>query len=252
MGRPLRLHEARKMKRWDPYQITKTWEHFEKCGRFVDWKHRLGPFEGIKDEWKNNPAFVIGGSSSARGFDLNLLNGLNTITCNHMIEYYDKSKWFLFMDHRFLRITKYDLSKYKGKIFVHNSAPVHPEQFRDQVYFKTRTVSQGPTSKIEDGLYSRSLSGMCITHLAILSGASKIYLLGLDHPKDRDISNGLHYREDYTGEGDKIKSNKGVTNLLKYFDKFKPWADRIVNVCDNPHFDWCESISLKEFEKVVK
>jgi len=243
------LAKVKKLRRWKGHDINAAWKHLENCGRFVDFKERLGPYKDIKNHWKGKPVYVVGGSIAARGFNLTKLNDKNTITCNHMIEYWDQCKWFLFMDHRFLRIAKYNLKNFKGKIFAHNSAPIIREIYKDLVYFKTIPIQRKPTDRIEDGLYSRSLSGMCCLHLAIISGGNPIYMLGLDSPKDTDLSQGIHYRKDYTGEGNIQKSFNGVTQLLPYFDSFRPWRARIINVCENGHIDTFDKISLKEFEE---
>jgi len=243
------IKKAKKLLRWGKHDINGAWKHLQNCGRFIDFKERLGPYNDIKNVWKGQPCYVLGGSVAARGLDLGKLKGKNTITCNHMIEKFPDASWFLFMDQRFLRINKFDLKSYDGKLFALNSNPVFYDSYKDLVLFKTKNITEQPADTIEGGLYSRSLSGMCILNLAIISGANPIYMLGLDCPKDIDISKGIHYDQQYTGEGNLQKSHAGVTKLLPYFDRFRPWRARIINVCENGYIDTFKKISLKDFEE---
>jgi hypothetical protein len=255
-GPILRLRDLHKIKRWEGFEINKHWEQIEDIGRLTrTLQIRQGPFDGVVNGWKNQPAYVVGGSIAGRGLDLNLLRGRHTIGVNHMIEYYDGFEWFLFQDHRFLRKTTYDLKKYKGKIFCHNSNPIDYGEVKDLVFFKSRR--RKPVDlKIEDGLWHRSLSGICATHLALISGANPIYLIGLDTAKDIDIETiektGLHYDKNYTGETKLKLCYKNVTDKLKLFRDFYPWKDRIINVCENGEMDWFKQISLKGFTERLK
>jgi hypothetical protein len=249
-GVSLRLKDLHKMQRWEGFEINKHWENIENVGRFMqNMQIRQGPFDGVRGAWKNQPAFVVGGSIAGRGLDLKLLNGKHSIGVNHMIEYYDGFEWFLFQDHRFLRRNKYNLKEYKGKIFCHNSNPITYEDVKDLVFFKSRRRSPIDLT-IEKGLFHRSLSGICATHLALISSANPIYLIGMDTPKDIDINKleetGLHYAKNYNGESRLQLCYKNVTDKLKLFREFYPWKNRIINVCPNGEMDWFKQMSLDE------
>jgi hypothetical protein len=249
-GVVLRLKDLHKIKRWEGFEINKHWEKIENIGLFMkNMNIRQGPFEGVKNAWKNQTCYVIGGSIAGRGLDLTLLDGKHTICVNHMIEYYDKCEWFIFQDQRFLKKTKYNLADYEGKIFAHNSAPIFYEDVNDLVLFKS--LRRTPVSlEIEKGLYQRALTGLCAVHLALISGANKIYLIGMDTPKSitEDVieETGLHYEKDYTGETRLQQCYENVINKLQLFREFYPWKDRIINVCENGYMDWFKEITLNE------
>ena len=190
---------------------------------------RIGPYEGINNCWKNQPAFVIACSQALRGIDLNKLDGLNTITVNHLIEDYDKSKFHLFLDQRFLAKTTYDLRNYKGKVFQKNNTEIL-KGVKKTCRFKPRYQKQTVSKRIEDGLWNNCNSGVAALNLAIITGANPIYLLGHDHT-NLDKSKGHHYKTGYTGE--KIDNGKGMLEKQHFYNKFIPFNrdDRIINVC---------------------
>jgi hypothetical protein len=254
----VRPKDVRVLKRWEKFNLNnakQVWKNFEDIGRFTQTMNkRQGPFEGVTNAWRNQPAFVVGSSISARGFDLTKLNGKHSIGVNHMIEYYDGFEWFLFQDQRFMRITKYDLKKYKGKLFCHNNTAIMPSEYNDVCFIKSQynRSNLGITLNIKDGLYPRVLTGACGLHLALISGANPIYMIGLDTAKDENLIGGHHYREDYTGEHNIEKSLNGTLGKYGMFKTFYKWRDRIINVCENGRLDMFKMISYKELEEKLK
>jgi hypothetical protein len=255
-GYSLRLRELHKLQRWEGFEVNKHWERIEDIGRFMaNMTIRQGPFENVKNAWKNQPCYVVGGSIAGRGFDLTLLDGKHSIGVNHMIEYYGGFEWFLFQDQRFLKKTKYDLKIYEGKAFCYNANPIQYGDVKDLVFFKSRRRKPIDLN-IENGLYHRSLSGICATHLALISGANPIYLIGMDTDKNIDIEKleetGLHYDKNYTGESRLQLCYKNVTDKLKLFREFYPWKDRIINVCPNGEMDMFKQISIDELTESLQ
>ena len=255
-GVALRLRDMHKIKRWEGFEINKHWEKIEDIGLFTkNLNIRQGPFDNVKNAWKNQTCYVVGGSIAGRGLDLSLLDGKHTIGVNHMIEYNDNFEWFIFQDQRFLKKTTYDLKEYKGKIFAYNSSPIFYEDHEDLVLFKScrRTPV---TLEIEKGLYHRSLTGICAVHLALISGANQIYLIGLDVDKELTgeqlEKTGSHYKEDYTGETRVTLCHDNISDKRKLFKEFWPWRERIINVCENGQMDWFQSITLDELEKKLE
>jgi hypothetical protein len=234
-------------------RVNRFWELADQAGRIDHTPEiRNGPFDDILGAWNNQPAFVVGSSAAAKGFDLKLLDGLNSIGVNHMIEYYDGFKWFIFMDQRFLRKTTYNLNEYKGRIFAHNRANISNRNFPNLVLFRSRPIQSEPDYKISKGLYCRSLTGMSALHLAIITGASPIYMIGLDSVKEIDIKKGFHYDENYTGEEKSEKSYNGYIKVNAYYKKFAQWKDKIINVCPNGYVDDFKKISVDELTKIIK
>lgn len=209
----------------------------------------LGPFEGIKDCWKGQPAFVVGASACLKGFDLTKLNGLHTIGCNHMIEYYDGFEWFIFLDDKFLQITTYDLNNFKGKIFAGNKTRILPGI--NAVRFKTRGKETPFDFQIENGLFNMFQTGLCATHLALIAGADPIYLLGIGNDSQNTLENN-HYDENYNGEIKTENYFKKYVGAHRYFNYFKDYADRITLVSNESDIKTFPIISINEFEKKLE
>lgn len=256
-GCVLRLKDWHKIQRWKDFdikdiaKINKTWENLEDLGRFfLDCKVRLGPYTGIKNAWKDQPAFIVGASASLKGYDLRKLNGLNTIGINHMIEYYDKFKWFIFLDNRFLKKTTYDLNNYKGKIFSSNACMLLSDNL-DVVRFKKRGQRDHVDMDIEKGLYNGCLTGLAALHLALISGANPIYLLGCDNTPDQTYQDYHYGNNDYNGEIKTKEKYEKYIGALGYYKKFLPWKNRIINVCPNGKMEYFNKISLENLDSII-
>lgn len=125
--------------------------------------------------WAASDAYIIGGGPSLRGFDFARLKGKNTIGCNsafylgHEIArvcFFSDYEWFL---------QHYDaLSDYDGEVFTHHEALVlHPDKWLNVL------------RRYDDGLHLDGLgfggnSGCSAINLALLMGARRIFLLGID------------------------------------------------------------------------
>jgi glycosyltransferase involved in cell wall biosynthesis len=216
------IHAAQKKR------IKNFWDFMDNAGRVgVNPTIQLGPYEGIKDAWKDKPCFVIGSGPSLKGFDLNRLNGHHTIGINHVIEDYNNFEWFIFLDQRFLNRTTYDLKQYKGRVFSQNTCQLLPGI--DNVRYKTiKNVKKTITMNIEEGLFCGFLTGLAGLHLALISGANPIYLLGLDC--GGGTQQDFHYKIDYTAASRGAERYKKYIGTAKYFDRFAPWKDRIINL----------------------
>jgi hypothetical protein len=227
-GRPINIGD---LQHFDlEKRIQENWDRLENMGRITpEGTIRQGDFTGIKNAWAGRAAYVVGGSITGRGFDLTSLNGKYSIGCNHMIEYWHGFTWFVFQDHRFVRLCKYDLKKFQGKIFAHNTAPVEKKDYKDMVYFKSHHEGRPLSLDIQYGLYSRSLTGLCCVHLALISGADPIYLIGMDSPTDWNEEQGQHYAIDYLGENNSKDNFDGTIRAMKMFQKFMPHKNRFVN-----------------------
>jgi glycosyltransferase involved in cell wall biosynthesis len=242
----LRLADVRKAKRWEGFKINRAWEHLDKCGRFTDFRVHLGPYQGVKDAWKDQPCVVVGAGPSLKGFDWKLLDGFRTITMNHVIEDYDKSDWHVFLDNRFLVRTKYDINKYKGKLFSSNKCQLLPENL-DVVRFRPMSWKESPTERIEDGLYNGCLTALCGLHLAIISGANPIYIIGIDcgggNWKD------YHYKKDYTAAAHNEKKYRKYVGTANYFRGFSQWSYKIKNLSKTGNLDMFKRVDVKVLKK---
>lgn len=211
----------------------------------------IGPFTGIENAWKDEPCFVVGSSRGLAnamqdGFTFDKLRGHHTIGVNHIIEDYHYFEWFLFLDGRFLQLAKYDvINHYRGRVFATRRSGLTPSN-KITIFYKTKEL---PTEQIINGLYDGQVSGVCALHLAIISGANPIYMLGMDNGGLRDNRNGNHFKSDYTGESLK---KKGWENYLekipRHFNVFEKWKDRIINVDPLGDIKTFRKVSWKDVE----
>jgi hypothetical protein len=217
-----------KSKNMTPEKMT-YWQEMRKLYETLG--DNNGHFDGIMNAWKDEPCFVVGTSRAIEGFNFNLLNGLHTIGINHLIEDWDLMEWFIFLDERFLSKTTYDINKFKGKIFASSRTNIlkNKNYIRYRQLFKVDEIELN----IINGLYGK-LTGLNALHLALISGANPIYLLGMDTPKEIATQKGTinhHYKNDYTAEKKQREYLQKYINTYKSYNKFVKWKDKIINVC---------------------
>jgi glycosyltransferase involved in cell wall biosynthesis len=226
--------------------INETWEDIINTGWISNKQYPLGPFENIKNIWKNRPCFVVGSGPDLTTFigkiGWDFLSDKCTIGINHVIESWDKFKWFIFLDRRFLKKTTYDLRCFRGRIFAQNNTGI--SNFSRRITrFRCRPSGSKPTMNVQKGLYSNRFSGLCALHLAVLSGANPIFLIGFGMGKNGN-ENKFHFRDKYQGVGQRPKEQfKKYQRTYRAFKKFQDWAPSIIHVT--------EGESLANFRKMT-
>jgi glycosyltransferase involved in cell wall biosynthesis len=208
----------------------------------------LGPFHGIKDVWKNEPCVLVGAGPSLKDFDLAQIDNMHSIGINHVIEDYDKFEYFLFLDDRFLAKTTYDMNNYKGKIFSSNKCRNLPGL--NNVRFKTRSHKDKIDMDITKGLYTGMLSALCTLHLALITGADPIYIIGFDcggGPADN-----FHYKKDYTGGVHNEETLKKYEGTAGYFEAFRPYKERVRNLSSVSNIKLFDRMTIEEFKEETK
>jgi len=241
--RDVNLNNAKDLK----FDRKKTWEFFRELGLIDGNFLHARNYDGINGVWRGEPAYVVGAGPSLRG-TLELVGGWeffrgkHTVGINHTIEDWDGFEWFFFLDKRFMDITPYDMKRYAGTIFANCNTGLKPAE-KVKIFF---TQHSTPAARIEDGLYGK-LSGVAALNLALITGANPVYLFGLD-PGGQPISNeNLHYKKGYTGEKPRTNVAERMTRVLKQFDVFKPYADRLRLVTDGgTWFPWMKRVAPEE------
>lgn len=225
MSKLLQLHELKIPDRNAPREEVARW--FMDVGAMDgNLQKALGPYGGIKDVWKNQPCYVIGGGMSLNtildtaGWEF--FRGKHTIGINHVIEDFDGFEWFMFLDRRFLQKTTYDIKKFKGRVFARNTTGLQPTQ-KITVF---KTTNNRVSTKIEDGLYSGNLTGLAALNLAILTGANPIYLCGMGMT-GKETARQYHYKPDYTAEDKQQKRVEKFTRTMRFFANFSYYKKRI-------------------------
>lgn len=261
----LRLDEVMRIRKdKDMDVVDRTWLKFQIQGVINKTQSELGPYHDIAGAWANEPAFVVGGSYGLRvamddGFEWKMLDGFHSIGINHVVEDYPAFEWFIFQDKRFLSHAKdqadFDLLRdYNGRIFADVKTGLKPSYNITITY----TQENKPTLNIIDGLYSYTATGLLALHLAIISGADPIYMLGLDNGGKDHSRAGAHYKTDYPcevkGHHNWAKKYKG--KMIEKCDGFNPWRNKIFNVDpygDIPNFKKIKFSDIPELkEKRIK
>ena len=133
--------------------------------------------------WKDQDAFIIGGGTSLRDFDWSLLIPENTIGCNNAFRLGpDVCKVCLFVDRKFIysgvnqpRKGFYDeLAKFPNPVVTNDSQLMT----RSEPWIKW--IPRKHHGMFHDGLGYNASCGASAINLALLFGATTIYLLGFD------------------------------------------------------------------------
>lgn len=232
------------------FKVDDTWKFFQRLG-FID-GNRLDArnYDGIDGVWNGEPCFILGGGPALKefiseiGFDF--LNDKHTIGINHIIEDYDNLEWFFFLDKRFLEKTTYNLDNFKGRIFAQCTTGLKQSD-RITLY---HCVTDRPSIKIQDGLFSPNLSGLAALNLAILTGANPIYLLGYGMGSGAS-KDSYHYKANYTGEIKKQEIFDKFVMVNKHFHSFRTWANRIMHVTEGDDIPIFKKIRISQFKNNV-
>jgi len=130
--------------------------------------------------WKDEPCYVVGGGSSLENFPWESLRGQNVIGCN--AAFYigaDIVPVMLFGDGAFLKRHRSGLDKYAadgGMVITCSQAAI--DRFDPPAYLKR--MARGQEGLAVDGLGWNRNTGAAAINLALLFGASMVYLLGFD------------------------------------------------------------------------
>lgn len=142
------------------------------------------PFWTIKENWKGQDAFIIGGGHSLRGFDWTLLHRENTIGCNTAFRLGEKvCKICVFGDPRWWEAFKEELQGFKGAVFTNSSCVL--KRMPSWVWYVTRF----PDGLHKDALGWNGHTGSTAINLAFLLGVKRVYLLGFDMFRTKKHSN---------------------------------------------------------------
>lgn len=156
------------------FPIQNYFTHEELCKRFPD------------KTWSGSRCFIIGGGPSLKGFDFSLLKNELTISVNRALEYIDPSIMF-FMD----KETFYDpllagefgdeaRSKFVTSKALKMCLNIQGHQYGYQVHSIPLSKTPHMTTDLKDGLFDGGNSGYAAVNLALVMGATTVYLLGFD------------------------------------------------------------------------
>jgi len=211
--------------------------------------------ERFKGAWAGNPAYIVGGGPSLKGFDWRLLAGRLTIGINRAFEQFDPTIIFS-MDNRFLlwvekgdfgvevrdRFQTYDRGY---KIWLDCAGKqLYPEDI-----LPISAYQAGPWSdSLEAGLAPANNSGYGALNLAALLQASPIYLLGFDMG-----SGAPDGRQEWWHDGYKVRQRQTVYDrFLRDFRIASQHVKAEVKVVGASRLDCWPKISHEDFAHLLQ
>ena len=178
-GKPARPARREKRERRDPRPSKRIGPPAKRPGLMFADKFAEG-------DWKGRRCFIIGGGPSLKTFDWGKLNGELVIGTNLAFQKCDPAILFS-MDNRFLKnmrdkkygeetLERFANYKYGYKVWLDSSQHAYPDDM-----LTIGCIGQHAWSDaLADGIGSGGNSGFCAINIAVLLGASPIYLLGFD------------------------------------------------------------------------
>lgn len=145
-----------------------------------------------KEIWSDEDVFVLGGGPSLKGFDWNLLRGKHVIGCNNAINLgFDVCEICFFSDYDWFQDHYTELSNFPGYIVTHcTSLASRPESW-------IRYMPREPEGLFREALGFGGNSGVGALNLALILGAKRVFLLGIDCCPGED---GEYYWSEESGE----------------------------------------------------
>lgn len=136
--------------------------------------------------WAGQPAFIIGGGPSLRGFDLERLRGRgHVIAINRAIEFTPWADIAFFMDRTFYEAIKAgrlgEPAKKAWEEFAGDRVFLNLMGRKYDDVFSIRSAGRrGCSRSLKAGLFHGNNSGVGALQLALILGAEPVYLLGYD------------------------------------------------------------------------
>jgi len=155
-------------------------------------------------EWKDQDAYIIGGGSSLRAFNFQLLEGLNTIGCNDAFRLgKNVVKYCMFGDASYFHKMKHQLQA-AGMPLITVAPSIEGLNFPDMHCFKRRSSGLG-TGSVCGWNYS---TGAAAINAALSLGARRVFLLGIDMNPDEKGRTHWH-------------GHRGTPTRAAVFDRFQ-------------------------------
>lgn len=201
--------------------------------------------------WHGQAAYLIGGGSSLKTFDFNLLKGKNTIGANFAYKLgADICQWVAFSDTGWFNTQIHALKQYSeegGKLVSCATSIAHlnlpwvrkMQRIRDGLHFTDGAIGWN---------YS---TGAMMINLAMYFGAAQIFLMGFDMNKQQNVSHWHHNYAHITDDNSFARHTKGFVNVFHDIVRRFP-TTRVFNVTNGfsklPMFD---RISIEQFKRIL-
>lgn len=211
------------------------------------------PFWTPATIWKNETVVIVGGGRSLLNFDWSVIKKYKVLVCNRTFLQIpeDVMDAVILCDKAVLLDSQEELQAFNGIVFLNL-----PEQKKwtartcpEWAYSLERHYGQGLS---DDGLCWNGNTGGAAINLALICGATKIYLLGFDM-KAKDPKNPDWYRQDDAWDVNNPAVPERFNNWLETFPRIDrdrkllfPRAS-VVNVNDDSDLDTFPKMSVSDF-----
>jgi hypothetical protein len=178
--------------------------------------------------WKGRRCFIVGGGPSLEGFDWSLLDGELVIAANRAFESCNPNI-IVSCDPVFTRWVKREqddgnglcspesMQHFRDLKCLRAIVKVNKSNYSPGLNFLRFAGNDGFSSTLSDGVVCGRNSGFAALNLAVLLGASQIYLLGFDM-QYRPSDNRAHYYD----KGKPWKRQDPYRHYKHYYDKVAP------------------------------
>ena len=146
-------------------------------------------FTSVEPVWEGETVFIIGGGSSLKDFDFNLLKNKKTIAVNKAFMFHPTADVLYWSDSRIYQWYKKDIDKFKGEKYT-----IKPYGGIGEEVKVLKNMGKHGLELSPDGIKHGNNSGHAAMNLAYHYGVKRMILLGFDMQNVRGMS---HFHDGY-------------------------------------------------------
>ena len=218
-------------------QAGKTMRQAKYGGKLSE-RHK--PIPNILQDREDKTLYIIGGGTSLKNFDWELLVDKNVLSINRAFQ---KVPWAIatfWTDSRFYKWYAKELKRFKGTKIACRWSQI----YTDDVIFARSTGGNG----IDDYPYhirAGNNSGFAALNVAYHLGAKRIYLLGYDMKSSDKI--GTHWHEGYvTAHNHDIYERAMIKDFIKVNESYGKKGIKIFNANMDSSLNYIEKCSIED------
>lgn len=192
--------------------------------------------EWIKNHFKGDDVFIVGGGFSLYNFDFERLNGKRVIAINHAYRYC-QCEVLVFLDSRFRKEVEesfgHDIYTFPFKIIAGPSSGM-----KNKDNCTIIQLSHKPTNN-PASLFGRAQSGLIAINTALVGGARFIYLMGFDGG-----TAGKHFYS-YEWPHSQDGKPKQYQKMIRHYEQYGRY-ENIINLNPDSEFPMFKKKKIEE------
>lgn len=183
--------------------------------------HRI--HEELFPDWTGKSVYIVGGGPSLRNFNWELLRGKNIIAINRAFQVVPWAQLLYWMDKKFYDWYRDEIKMFKG-LKITSIPPDNPEA---DIIILEGVQRQG--IDMRPGFIARSRnSGAGAINLALKTGATRIYLLGIDL---QNMDDNTHWHSGYKEFGFSVHSSAYTIMQYDFWEIKKAVEEELPDIC---------------------